>query len=257
MSIDLKLVSQLRDQTGAGINDCQKALVEAEGDLTKAIEILRKKGEVKAAKKADRAAKEGVVALSRAGDKIAAVALACETDFAARNEEFVAAANFLAQELLTKDEASFKESADVKIKNELVVKIGENIQLADYRILTGPVIGTYIHFDKKNAGVVILDGGDEALASDIAMQVVAMSPKYLNPEAVPAEIIEKEKEIYREQLKGEGKPEAIWEKILVGKLAKFYAENCLLNQSYIKDEDKTIADLLGGATVKEFARLQI
>ena len=256
MSIDLKTISQLRDQTGAGIADCKKALEEAQGDITKAIEVLRKRGEIKAATKGDRATKEGVVAFAGDNKKCAAVVLVCETDFVSRGEDFQNVATEMAQKLLTSDESEFKSWADTKVK-ELVLKIGENIQLADFGIVEGEMLGRYVHHNKKVAAIVALDGGSEQVANDVAMQAVAMAPKYLTPEDIPVEVIEKEKEIYKELLQKEGKPEAIWDKIMEGKLAKFYEENCLNNQVYIKDDAKKIKDILDGAVIKKFVRYQV
>lgn len=262
MAIDLQTISQLREKTGAGVGDCQKALVEAEGDLTKAIEILRQKGEIKAAKKSDRATKEGVIALAQAPGKVAVVAINCETDFVARNVDFIEAVNGYAQKLLTADEAAaFKTWLTEEIKRELVIKIGENLQLSQVEILTGSVLGVYLHANKKLAAVVALEGGSESLANDLAMQVAAMAPKYLSPENVAVEELVKEKEIYQAQLKQENKPEAIWDKIIAGKLNKFYEEVCLLNQIYIKDESKKVSQLLSEAgdkaAIKFFQRFQI
>jgi len=258
MSIDIKTISQLRDQTGAGIGDCKKALEEADGVIEKAIEILRKKGEIKATKKADRTAKEGVVALAQEGNKIAAVVINCETDFVAINEDFINTVQGFAQKLLTENnKEAFRSWAEETIKNELVIKIGENIQLGNFGTISGEVVGSYLHSNRKVAGVVALSGGDAELAKDIAMQIVAMTPKYLNPETIPAEVLEKEKEIYREQLKAEGKPEAIWDKIITGKLSKFYEDNCLVNQKFIKDEEKNIKDILGENQIIEFTRFQV
>ncbi len=256
MSIDLKTISQLRDQTGAGIADCKKALEEGEGDITKAIEILRKRGEIKAASKGDRATKEGVIAFDGDNKKCAAVVLVCETDFVSRGEDFQNTASEMAHKLLTDGDGEFKSWADAKVK-ELVLKIGENIQLPDSGIVEGELLGRYIHHNKKVAAIVALDGGDETVANDVAMQAVAMAPNYLAPEDVPSEVIEKEKEIYKELLKKEGKPEAIWDKILEGKLAKFYEENCLNNQVYIKDDSKKIKDILSGAKILSFRRFKV
>jgi len=254
MSIDLKLVSQLRDKTGAGLADCRAALDEANGDLELAIEIMRKKGEVKAAKKADRATKEGIIAIAGGADKIAVVALACETDFVCRTDAFQQAAKEMPEKLLAASSVEeFKAAADAYIQSELTMKIGENMQIAGAGVYSGGVIGSYIHSNKKVAGIVVLSGGYQEIANDIAMQIAAMKPKYLNPEAVPAEVLEKEKEIYREQLKGENKPEQIWEKIIAGKLNKFYEDNCLTNQVFIKDDSKKISELLGENKIVEFA----
>lgn len=249
---DLKLVQELRSQTGAGIGDCQKALTEAGGDIAKAVEILRKQGSLKAAKKVERATKEGVIAMAKDSGKLALVAIACETDFVARNQDFINTVNSFADELLNKKVDEFKVWADQKIKDELVVKIGENIQIASAELIEGNVIGTYLHSNKKTAGVVVLSAGDEGLANDLAMQVVAMSPKYIAPSDIPAEELEKEKEIYREQMKNEGKPAEIIEKIINGKLQKYYEENCLLNQAFIKDEEKKVDALIKekGADIK-------
>lgn len=258
MPIDLKTISELRDKTGIGIGDCKAALEEAGGDINLAVEIMRKKGELKAAKKADRTAKEGVIALLEKDGKLTVVTLNCETDFVALTDDFnKTVEDFAAKLLELGDEAAFRTWAEEYIKNELVMKIGENLQLGACGIFSGPVVGNYLHSNKKIAGVVILSGGEPGLARDIAMQVAAMSPRYLNPESVPAEDLEKEKEIYREQLKNENKPEAIWDKIIEGKLAKFYEENCLSSQRFIKDDEKKIKDLLGGNQLISYARFQV
>lgn len=250
-------IKQLRERTGAGMTDCQKALVQANDDFNVAIELLRKKGLEKADKKAERTTKEGVIALAITPDKIAAVTLTCETDFVARNQEFLAAVQELANQLLTLPADQFAAVADAKIKNELIVKIGENMQLGAHGVTTGAVLGSYLHSNRKAAAVVALAGGTPELANDIAMHITAMSPKYLNPADVPAAELEKEKEIYRAQLKEEGKPDEIIEKALGGKVNKFYAEACLLKQQFIKDEDRTIEQLLNGVKITSFARYQV
>ncbi|MFA6215396.1 MAG: translation elongation factor Ts [Patescibacteria group bacterium] len=261
MAVDTKLITKLREITGAGIGDCKAALEEGDSNIDKAIEILRKKGAVKAAKKAERITKEGVIAIAKDGQKLAVVALACETDFAAINGEFINAADSLAKKLLAAGSDGFKESAEEFIKSELVVKIGENIQLTAAELIDGPVLGSYLHSNKKVASVVVLNSGSETLAADLAMQVAAMAPKYVKPEDIlPAEIA-KEKEIYREQLKGEGKPEAMWDKIIPGKLNKYYQEFCLIKQPFIKDDKITIEQLIkeqgGNIEVIKFFRFQI
>lgn len=254
MSIDLKLVSQLRDKTGAGLSDCRAALEEANGDLDLAVELMRKKGEVKAAKKADRATKEGIIAMAGDANKLAVVALACETDFVSRTDAFRNTVKELAEKLLVAASVEeFKSAAEAYIQNELTMKIGENMQIAGAGIFSGGLIGSYVHSNLKIAGVAVLSGGSVEITNDIAMQIAAMKPKYLNPEAVPADVIEKEKEIYREQLKGENKPEQIWDKIIAGKLNRFYEDNCLTNQVFIKDDSKKISDLLGENKIIDFA----
>ena len=254
MSIDIKLISELRAKTGAGLGDCRATLEEAGGDIEKAVELMRKKGELKAAKKSDRATKEGVVAIASAEGKAAVVALACETDFVSRTDAFQsAAADFAAKLLASGDVEAFKSEAEQFIKNELTMKVGENMLIAGAGVYEGGVIGTYIHSNKKVAGVAVISGGDKETANDIAMQIAAMNPRFLDQASVPADVIEKEKEIYRENLKAEGKPEGMWDKILEGKLKKFYEENCLVNQVFIKDDSKRISDLLGGNSIVAWA----
>ncbi|HLC89493.1 MAG TPA: translation elongation factor Ts [Patescibacteria group bacterium] len=265
MSFDTQLITQLREMTGAGIADCKMALEEANSDLEKAIAILRQKGSVKAAKKAERATNEGVIAMAKDKDKVALVGLACETDFVSQNSDFVATVNDFAQKLLTIELAEFEKIAQEKIQNELIVKIGENIKLAFAEVITGELIGVYLHSNKKLASALVLSGGNSELASVLAMQITAMSPKYVAPENIPPAEIEKEKAIYREQLKNEGKNEAMWDKIIPGKLNKYYAEVCLLNQPFIKDDKMIVGDLIKQTAktmgeeikVEKFTRYQI
>lgn len=252
--MSLELVKEIRQLTGAGVADVKQALDSAAGDKEKAIEILRKAGSKIAAKKSEREIKEGVIAIAAATGKLAVVELGCETDFVARNEDFIKTAQSLAQRLLDQGQDGFAQWANDEIKNQLIVKIGENLQLGQYNLISGSLIGTYLHSNKKIVGVVVLNQGSEELAKELAMQVAATAPRYLRPEDVPSDILTKEKEIYSEQLKTEGKPETMWEKILPGKLQKFYSEVCLLKQIYIKDDKKNIEDLLkeSGAVIKEF-----
>lgn len=244
--MDIQTIQKLRQQTGAGMVDCQKALAEANGDYEKAVDILRKKGEAKAAKKADRATKEGLISIARQDDKVAVVSLACETDFVAKNQEFIQAVDDYAQKLFSMPVEEFRQWAADDIKRELVVKIGENIQLKDAELFDqAKVIGFYLHSNKKMAAVVVLnDEGDIDLATDLAMQVVAMSPDYISVEDVPAEEIEKEKEVYRAQLEQEGKPEEIIDKIVAGKINKYYEDVCLLKQPFIKDDKMSVENYI-------------
>jgi len=244
--MDIQKITKLRQLTGAGMGDCKKALVEAGEDLDKAVEVLRKNGAVKAAKKADREAKEGLVAMAKADGKVAMVALNCETDFVARNDDFIAAVQDLADKLLTTETAEFKTWADEKIKTELVVKIGENIQLGDFTVIEGGVIGTYLHANKRVVASVVLRSGTEELAAELAMQVVAMSPSFIRPEDVPTELLDKEKEIITELLTKEGKPAEMIEKIMVGKVNKYYEEVCLTKQGFIKEDKQKVEDYVKG-----------
>lgn len=253
--MSLELIKEVRQITGAGMSDVNKALAEAKGDKDKAIEILRKQGQKIAAKKSAREIKEGVIALAFAQAKVAVVALGCETDFVARNEDFVQSVNGLAKKLLELSQDKFTPWAEEYIKNELVVKIGENLQLLKAEIVEGQIMGTYLHSNKKVAAVVVLSAGSESLAKEIAMHVAAMAPKYLRPEDVPADVLAKEKEIYAQQLKNEGKPANIMEKIMAGKVAKFYTEVCLLNQPFIKDDKQSVEKFLAAnqAIVDKFS----
>jgi elongation factor Ts len=252
--MSLELIKEIRQITGAGMNDVNKALKEADGDREKAIEILRKRGQKIAAKKSDREVKEGVVAFESKDNKVAAVALACETDFVAKNEDFQAAVQELAKKLMEMGKDEFESWATKHVQDELITKIGENLQLVKFDIYEGEVVGTYLHSNKKAASAIVLKGGNEELAKDIAMHTTAMSPKYLKPEDVPTEVVDKEKEIYTEQLKKEGKPDEVITKILEGKVAKFYTEACLLKQAYVKDDKKSIEKLLeeNSATIENF-----
>lgn len=257
--MEIAQIKQLRDLTGAGMSDCQNALTETNGDLNKAVELLRKKGEQLADKKSSRTANEGCVSVVKKDNKVAVFGLNCETDFVARNADFINSTKELAEKLLENGKDSFEELANEKIKNELIVKIGENLKIAFFDIIEGDIVGYYLHTNNKIASVVSLSGGSEELARDIAMHATAMSPKYLNSSEIPADIIEKEKEIYSEQLKSEGKPENIIENILKGKLEKFYKENCLVNQLFVKDDTKTIGKLLeeNKAEILKFVRYSL
>jgi elongation factor Ts len=263
--VTLELIKELREKTGAGIMDAKEVLKEANGDIDKAIELLRKKGDKIAMKKQNREAKEGVIAFAEEDNKIAVVELYCETDFVARNEDFIAAADTFAQKLLAVDKTDFEPWAQDEIKNNLIVKVGEKLQLGNFEVIEGSVVGSYLHINKKVASVVVLSVGDEELAHSIAMQIAAMNPLYLSPEDVPEEEKQKEKEIYREQLASEKKPESVMEKIIEGKMEKYYSEVCLLKQPFFQDEKKTIEDLvtdnaskLGGKIeVSQFVRFKL
>ncbi len=256
---DISQIKKLRNLTGAGMMDCQKALTEANDDMDKAVEILRKRGEKLAGKKANRVVNEGVIAIAGDEHKLAVIELNCETDFVARNESFIKAANEFAQKLLELGKEEFKTWADGKIKDELIIKIGENLQLAKADVIEANVLGYYLHSNRKVASIVALSKGDVELAKDIAMHVTAMNPQYLRPEDVSTDVLEKEKEIYREQLKSENKPDEIIEKILEGKINKFYREVCLIKQAFVKDDKISIEELLTkkDAVIEKFVRYSL
>ena len=259
------MVKDLRDRTGAGMMDCKKALSECEGDEEKAIAWLREKGLSKAAKKAGRATSEGLVTIVMSEDgKAAAMSeVKCETDFVAKNEEFIAFATGYARLALDKKtdnaEALPAEATDM---TELIGKIGENMQAGRlaYIALAGEgVIGTYVHSTNKLGVMVELTGpATPELAKDVAMQIAAANPICVSPDQVPAETLAQEKEIYLNQAKEEGKPAQIAEKIVEGRIRKYYQEVCLREQVFIKDDKKTIKDLLGkNVDIARFYRFAI
>ena len=256
--ITTEKVKELRDQTGISVMQCKKALEESDGDMEKALLILKKKSSEIAAKKTDRSAEEGLVTVKTDGKKAAIVILSCETDFVAKNESFVEAANNLAEIVLEKGVDSAKETASTVIP-ELVQKIGENIQLGEIEIVEGNIIGSYIHHDHKNATVVVLEGGDEPLAKDIAMHITAMKPEYMTRSEVAPDMIEKIKEMFKEEVSQSGKPADIQEKMLEGKINSYLAELTLEDQPFFKDPNITIGKLLSqkGAKIEKFVRRSV
>lgn len=252
--MSLELIKEVRQITGAGMSDVKVALDEAGGDKEKAIEILRKKGQKIAAKKSDREIKEGVIAIATGDKKVAVVGVGCETDFVAKNEDFQKSVQELAAKLLEMGQDSFADWATKYIQDELIVKIGENLQLVFSQVLEGNTIGTYLHSNNKVAAVVVLSSGNEEIGKEIAMHAAALAPKYLKPEDVPQEVLDKEKEVYAEQLKNEGKPADMIDKISAGKLNKFYTEVCLLKQPYVKDDKKSVEQFAqdNGAVIEKF-----
>ncbi|MGB5288949.1 MAG: translation elongation factor Ts [Ignavibacteriaceae bacterium] len=259
MAITAAQVNDLRQRTGAGMMDCKRALEEANGDVQKAIEILRKKGASVAAKRAEKSANEGLIVTKISDDKKSATILEinCETDFVAKSEDFINLANFVVN-IIHKDkptnvEELLSKNSDVQNKlNDVLGKVGEKIEISRFDILeaNNGLLVDYIHMGSK-LGVLIKfedvnDGNDELslIGKDMAMQVAAMNPISIKREDVPKEVVDKELEIYKELAKKEGKPEQILENIAMGRLNKFYQENVLLEQAFIKDNSKTVSDLL-------------
>lgn len=258
MAITAAQVNDLRQRTGAGMMDCKRALEEANGDAQKAIEILRKKGASVAAKRAEKSANEGLIVTKISDDKKSATILEinCETDFVAKSEDFVQLANFIVQKVHIMKPKSVEEllkNDTVQDKlNEVLAKVGEKIQVSRFDIMEAQngLLIDYIHMGSKLGVLIKFDdvkaGNDElyTIGKDMAMQVAAMSPISIKREDVPKATIDKEIEIYKELAKKEGKPEQMLEKIAMGRLNKFYQENVLLEQAFIKDNSRTVGDLL-------------
>lgn len=245
-------VNRLRKTTGAGMMDCKNALVEADGDFDKAIEILRKKGQKVAAKRADRESSEGAAIAKVNGDNTSGVVISlnCETDFVAKNESFVALANEMADLALNYESKEAFLSADfngISVQDKLTEQtgvIGEKIEIGGFEKLNAPFVGSYIHAGNKIATLVGLSDavdGAAVAAKDVAMQAAAMNPVALNEEGVDQSVIDKEIEIAKDQLRQEGKPEAMLDNIAKGKLKRFFKDNTLVNQAFIKDSKQSVA----------------
>ena len=265
-------VNKLRKATGAGMMDCKKALVQAEGDFDTAVEVLRKKGQKVAANRADRDSSEGAV-IARVNDDATVgviVSVNCETDFVAKNESYVTLANQLADVALTHDSLDSFLAADfsgMSVADKLTEQtgvIGEKIEIGGFERLEGAFVGSYIHAGNKIATLTSLsagvDGAAEA-AKNVAMQAAAMNPIALNEEGVDAATVEKEIEIAKDQLRQEGKPEAMLDNIAKGKLKRFFKDNTLVNQAYIKDAKQSVSNYVksvdAGLTVTGFKRVAL
>ena len=265
-------VNQLRKMTGAGMMDCKKALVEAEGDFDKAIEILRKKGQKVAANRADRESTEGAAIAKVNSDNTEGViiSLNCETDFVAKNESFVTLANELADLALSFNSKEAFLAADFKglsVQDKLIEQtgvIGEKIEIGGFEKLSAAFVGSYIHAGNKIATLVGLSAvvaGADTIAKDVAMQAAAMNPVALDESSVDQAIIDKEIEIAKDQLRQEGKPEAMLEQIAKGKLNRFFKDNTLINQDFIKDSKMSVDQYVKSAdknlSVTGFARVAL
>jgi elongation factor Ts len=274
MSITAETVKQLRERTGAGMMECKKALVETGGDLDAAAELMRKQGLAKADKKAARIAAEGVIAIERAADVLTAavVEVNCETDFVAREQDFRAFAKAVAARAVAERPKTLDALLQVKLeggeaieerRRSLVAKIGENIGVRRFALLTTPQhLGAYTHGTRIGA-LVAVKGGDAQLAHDLAMHVAASNPRYLSQREVPAQVMDKEREILTEQAQKEGKserkPPEIVAKMVEGRLRKSLGEITLLGQAFVKDPDTTVEKLLkgAGAQVLAFERFEV
>lgn len=265
----MEKIKQLREKTGAGMVDCKKALEEAGGDIDKAVEILRKKGIAKAAKRGDRETSEGVVLVSTNNDKTEGyiMELNAETDFVARNEKFQNLAKEIMKEIEEKKPANIDELNALPLENGTVQEtietlsgtIGEKMSVKGFEIVRSEgTVAAYSHLDGRIGVLVALGQKDkDELAYDLAMQIAATNPKYMSPDEVPAEETDKEKEIYREQLLKEGKPENIIDKIMVGKINKYYEDVCLVKQEFIKDDKKKVEEILGDVKIEKYTRFSL
>ncbi len=265
-------VKDLREKTGAGMMDCKKVLTETDGDMEKAIELLRERGIAKAAKKSSRVAAEGLVAsyVSEDGKVGAVVEVNAETDFVGKNEEFKNFVNDVAKQIVEKNPANVEEllgqesiaEAGKTVQEVLTNKIatiGENMTIRRFeRFVSNGIVGSYIHGEGKIGVLVDMENATPELAKDICLQIAAAKPEFLNRESVTPERVEKEMEILKAQAMNEGKPAEIAEKMVQGRINKFYGEICLMEQEFVKDPDMKINKLLEskGAKINNFARLE-
>ena len=270
--VTASLVKELREKTGAGMMDCKKVLTETDGDMEKAIELLRERGIAKAAKKSGRVAAEGLVEcyISEDGKVGAVVEVNSETDFVAKNEEFKTFVMNVAKQVVEKNPKDVEDllnqeaifEAGKTVNEALVGKIatiGENLTIRRFaRFESKGLLESYIHGDGKIAVLINMAKGNKEVAKDLCMQIAAARPEYLNEQAVPEERVEKEKEILKVQTMNEGKPEAIAEKIVQGRIGKFFEEICLVDQVFVKDSSMKVSELLKqkDGEVVEFARFE-
>ena len=269
-AITTALIKELRERTGVGMMDCKKVLTETDGDIEAAIESLRKAGAAAAAKKAGRIAAEGMIAQAQSADgsAVALVEINSETDFVAKDDGFKAFATSVAQVAVDESPADVTALSDSSVgemtieeaRLALITKIGENIGVRRFERLDadGGTLGSYLHGVK--IGVIVkLEGGDEELAKDVAMHIAASNPTCISEAEMPAELLEKEKDIFAAQARESGKPDNIIEKMIEGRMKKFLKENTLLGQAFVKNPDQSIEQLLkdGGASIVSFNRLEV
>ncbi|PWA13531.1 elongation factor Ts [Pueribacillus theae] len=271
MAVTAQMVKELREKTGAGMMDCKKALTENNGDMEKAIDWLREKGMAKAAKKADRIAAEGLTSIEIEGNIAVIAEVNSETDFVAKNDNFKNLIKEVSKFLLAKKPDSVENALNEKMSdtqtlaeylNDAIAKIGEKISLRRFQIVekTGnDVFGSYLHMGGRIGVLAVLEGVDEETAKDIAMHVAAVNPKYVKRDDVPETEVEREKEVLKQQALNEGKPENIVEKMVSGRLNKFFEEICLVDQAFVKDSDQKVGKYVQskGGSVKSFVRYEV
>lgn len=270
MKISASLVKQLRDKTGAGMMDCKKALTETAGDIDQAIDWLREKGISKAAKKADRIAAEGLCNVLVKGNKAVLLELNSETDFVAKNKEFLALLDTLANSILDSNATNTEEALKIDVDGrdierlliDATAKIGEKFSLRNvslHTIADNEVFGAYKHMGGRIVTLVVLEDGNANLAKDIAMHVAAINPLYLDRSQISQEVIDHENHILTQEALNEGKPANIVEKMVVGRLNKYLKEICLLNQPFVKNPDLTVEKFMkeNNSKIKSFLRLEV
>ena len=266
------LVKELREKTGAGMMDCKKVLTETDGDMEKAIELLRERGIAKAAKKSSRVAAEGLVAayVSEDGKVGAVVEVNAETDFVGKNDEFKNFVNDVAKQIVVNNPANVEEllgqqsiaesgKTVQEVLTNKIATIGENMTIRRFqRYESDGLIEKYIHGDGKIAVLVNMQNSDNSLAKDVCMQIAAAKPEFIDRASVPQDRVEKEMEILKAQAMNEGKPAEIAEKMVQGRIGKFYGEICLVEQPFVKNPDEKVSNLLSskGASISEFARFE-
>jgi len=269
MAVTAAMVKELREKTGAGMMDCKKALVETDGNMESAIDWLRERGISKAAKKSDRVAAEGLCSVAIDGDIAVIFELNSETDFVAKNEQFLALLSKVGEILLANKPATVEEALEIEVDgkkvNEMLIEatstIGEKITLRRLQLVekaANEVFGSYLHMGGRIASLTVVEGTVD-LAKDFAMHVAAINPKYLNIEEVPGDVVAKEREILTQEALNEGKPANIVEKMVEGRVRKFLAEICMLQQPFVKDSDVTVAKYAANnqAKIKSFIRLEV
>ncbi|WP_096199389.1 translation elongation factor Ts [Bacillus sp. FJAT-45350] len=273
MAVTAAMVKELREKTGAGMMDCKKALTETDGDMEKAIDLLREKGIAKAAKKADRIAAEGLTFVKAEGNKAAIVEVNSETDFVAKNDNFKNLVAELAEHVLSQNPASVEEALTQPFKgagdsvqefiNTQIAKIGEKISLRRFEVVEktdADAFGAYLHMGGRIGVLTVLEGTtDEELAKDIAMHVAAINPTYVSRDEVSQEEVSREREVLKQQALNEGKPENIVEKMVEGRLSKYFEQVCLLDQPFVKDGDQKVSKFVQnkGGSVKSFVRYEV
>ena len=265
MEIKAAQVKELREMTGVAMMDCKKALVECEGDIEKALDLLRSNSNLKAEKKSSRVAADGIIVSALCDNYATMVEINSETDFAAKDANFLSfgqkVKDYISENKIT-DVSYFNESEIEEDRKSLIQTIGENIQLRRVNTIeynTDTNVGVYLHFDSKLAGIVTIKGGNEVTAKNIAMHVAAFDPLCLSEEDIDKDVLDREKAIYENQAKESGKPQDIMDKMIEGKVKRFLSEVSLLSQNFVKDSEMTVQEYLSkdNATIVSFARLKV